>query len=92
MVVIKNIAFGFHHEKQKTKTKTRTTYFQKQPHFLIEQPRTCRNFMLCCIKSKHFLTRNRFPLNSRSHSEINSLASNKWTLYQYIVNIWPLTQ
>ena len=30
---------------------TRTTYFNKDPHFLIDQPRTCHIFMLCCIKS-----------------------------------------
>ena len=25
---------------------TRTKYFKKEPHFLIDQPRTCRIFML----------------------------------------------
>ena len=30
---------------------TRTTYFKKELHFLIDQPRTFCFFMLCCIKS-----------------------------------------
>ena len=30
---------------------TRFTYFKKVLHFLIDQPRTCHFFMLCCIKS-----------------------------------------
>ena len=29
-------------------------YFKKEPHFLIDQPRTCRIFMLGCIKSIFF--------------------------------------
>ena len=30
---------------------TRTTNFKKEPHFLIDQPRTCCTFILCFIKS-----------------------------------------
>ena len=29
---------------------TRAADFKKEPYFLIDQPRTCRFFMLCCIK------------------------------------------
>ena len=29
-----------------TVLETRTTYFKKEPHFLIDQPRTCRIFLL----------------------------------------------
>ena len=36
------------------KTKTRTTYLKKKSHFLIDQPKTCRIFMLRCIKSIFF--------------------------------------
>ena len=35
---------------------TRTTYFKKETHFLIDQPRTCCIFILGCIKSIFFLT------------------------------------
>ena len=61
-----------------------------EPQFLTDQPRTCRIFMLCCIRSTYFLAnlgsglvrnRNRFHLISRSNSEINGVCSNKWTLY-----------
>ena len=38
------------------KAKARTAYFKKEPHFLIDQPRTRRIFMLCSIKSIYFLT------------------------------------
>ena len=38
------------------KAKARTAYFKKEPHFLIDQPRTRHIFMLCCIKSIYFLT------------------------------------
>ena len=31
---------------------TRTTYFKKEPHFLIDEPRACRIYMLCCIKGR----------------------------------------
>ena len=37
-----------------TVLETRTTYFKKEPHFLIDQPRTCCIFMLRCIKSVFF--------------------------------------
>ena len=30
---------------------TRTTYFKKEPLFLIDQPRACCIFMLCSIKT-----------------------------------------
>ena len=33
---------------------TKTTYFKKEPHFFIDQPRTYRIFMLRCIKSIFF--------------------------------------
>ena len=34
-----------------TDIETRTTYFKKEPHFLIGQPKTCRIFISCYIKS-----------------------------------------
>ena len=34
-----------------TLLETRTTYFKIKLHFLIDQPRTCRIFLLHCIKS-----------------------------------------
>ena len=34
-----------------TVLETRTTYFKKEIHFFIDQPLTCRFFMLCCIQS-----------------------------------------
>ena len=37
-----------------TVLEARTTYFKKEQHFLIDQPRTCRIFMLRCIKSIFF--------------------------------------
>ena len=37
-----------------TALETRTMYFIKEPHFLIGQPRTCRIFMIRCIKSIFF--------------------------------------
>ena len=36
-------------------------YFKKEPH-LIDQPRACRIYLLCCIKSI-FLPGNQFSLN-----------------------------
>ena len=36
---------------------TRITYFKKEPHSLMDQPRICRIFMLRCIKSIYFLTK-----------------------------------
>ena len=33
---------------------TRTTYFKKDPHFLLDQPRTCRVFTLSYVKSIFF--------------------------------------
>ena len=40
--------------KHTTILETRTTYFKWEPHFLLDQPRTCLIFMLRCIKSIFF--------------------------------------
>ena len=37
-----------------TVLEARTTYFKKEQRFLIDEPRTCRIFMLRCIKSMFF--------------------------------------
>ena len=128
--------FSFWLSKKKLKAKTRTAYLKKEPHFLVDQLRTCRIFMLCyrkpiffshpdnqfslyrvslggckdiCPKENCppvrvrvkvggfglrgncprtvwkalvFRNRNIVCLSSRSYSEINSICSNKWTLYQ----------
>ena len=42
--------------KNKKQTKAKIAYVKKEPHFLIDQPRIRRIFMLCFIKSIYFLT------------------------------------
>ena len=45
-----NVVEQFYLLKMETVVReTRTTHFKKKPHFLIDQPRTCRIFMLCYI-------------------------------------------
>ena len=87
---------------------TKTIYFKNEPHFLIDQPRTCCIFIFCCSRKSIFLNesgnqfslyivclevlflrnRNRFYLNSRSYSEINSICSNK----RGFISVATLTQ
>ena len=43
-------------KNKKMKAKARTAFFKKEPHFLIDQPRTRHIFMLCCTKSIYLLT------------------------------------